>query len=51
MLPIAAIMVLNKIEDMSTRLNFIILFTGAFSLLMNGLTTATLQDIFQATAA
>jgi hypothetical protein len=51
MLPIAAIMVLNRIEDMATRLNVIVFLTGSFSLLMNGLTTATLQDIFQATAA
>ena len=51
MLPIAAIMVLHRVEDMSTKLYIIAFLTGTFSVSMNCITTATLPEIFQATAA
>ncbi|KAM7212470.1 hypothetical protein V8F06_012157 [Rhypophila decipiens] len=51
MLPIAAIMLLNSIDDMTKRLNVIACLTGAFSVSMRLFTMATLAEIFAATAA
>ncbi|OIW23860.1 hypothetical protein CONLIGDRAFT_718817 [Coniochaeta ligniaria NRRL 30616] len=51
MLPIAAIMLLNSVDEMSKRLNIIACLTGLFSVCMNIFTTATLPEIFAATAA
>jgi hypothetical protein len=51
MLPIAAIMLLNSVDEMSKRLNIIACLTGLFSVSMNILTMATLPEIFAATAA
>ena len=51
MLPIAAIMLLNSVDDMSKRLNIIACLTGLFSISMNVFTMASLAEIFAATAA
>ncbi|KAK5656866.1 hypothetical protein OQA88_4415 [Cercophora sp. LCS_1] len=51
MLPIAAMMLLNSVEDMKKRLNIIAGLTGLFSVTMNIFTMATLPEIFAATAA
>jgi hypothetical protein len=50
MLPVVGIIVLHQIGSMSTRLAVIAAFTAAFSLCLNLITTATVKDIFQATA-
>ncbi|KAJ8131005.1 hypothetical protein O1611_g2619 [Lasiodiplodia mahajangana] len=50
-LPITAIIILYNVHDMPTRLGIIAALTGLFSTLMSLLTTASLQDIFAATAA
>ncbi|KAJ3566914.1 hypothetical protein NPX13_g6961 [Xylaria arbuscula] len=50
-LPIAAIIILYFVHDMPTRLGIIATLTGLFSTSMSMLTTASLQDIFAATAA
>lgn len=51
MLPIAAIMLLHSVRDMSRRLDIIACLTGLFSVSMNIFTMATLSEIFAATAA
>ncbi|KAI8626077.1 hypothetical protein F5Y19DRAFT_488566 [Xylariaceae sp. FL1651] len=50
-LPIASIVLLYTIKNMAIRLGIIAALTGLFSISMNLLTTAPLQDIFAATAA
>ncbi|KAI3320413.1 hypothetical protein HD806DRAFT_506288 [Xylariaceae sp. AK1471] len=50
-LPIAAIVLLYSVKNMTTRLGIIAASTGLFSISMNLLTMATLQEIFAATAA
>jgi len=50
MLPIVGIIVLYQIKEMPLRLGVIAIFTATFSLCLNLITTATVKDIFQATA-
>jgi hypothetical protein len=50
LLPIVGIVVLYQIQSMSIRLAVIAAFTAGFSLCLNLITTATVKDIFQATA-
>ncbi|KAI1168059.1 hypothetical protein F5B18DRAFT_647281 [Nemania serpens] len=50
-LPVAAIVILYIVENMATRLGIIAILTGLFSTSMSLLTTASLQEIFAATAA
>ncbi|KAI3330101.1 hypothetical protein F4824DRAFT_492444 [Ustulina deusta] len=50
-LPIAGIVVLYNVHDMAIRLGIIAALTGLFSTSMSILTTASLQEIFSATAA
>jgi hypothetical protein len=50
-LPIAAIVLLYSVKNMTTRLGIVAASTGLFSISMNLLTMATLQEIFGATAA
>lgn len=51
MLPIVGILVLNTVKNMSARLGIIAAFTALFSTALSYLSTATVKDIFSATAA
>lgn len=51
LLPIAAIVVLYAVKDMSKRLGIVAAFTASFSLVLGIVTNGELIDVFAASAA
>ena len=51
LLPVASVVLLYLVKDMSTRLGIIAAFTAAFSMALCLVTSARTVDIFTATAA
>jgi hypothetical protein len=51
LLPVTGILVLHSLDDMWHRLGTIVGFTAAFSLVLVLFTSATIKDVFAATAA